>query len=242
MKKKIILLLLLVVSMIWLTTGCEKNDEKKATIYMFRGQGCAYCRKFLNFLNSISEEYGKYFELVSFEVWNDADNKELMDKVASVTGVEAGGVPYIIIGDRVFGGYAESYDDAIKAKIKEQYEDPSYDVFEELKKKESEEKEETTEDDKKEDTKKDDNKKLYYEKNKHLNFEETLKAESLEQETNSKDLSNKATVVMVGVMVLVGTIVCLINSNSNREVVLNELNKLATKEEEKNMKKKKSNE
>ena len=45
-----------------------KETDDQITIYMFRGQGCAYCRSFLEFLNSISNEYGKYFKLVSFEV------------------------------------------------------------------------------------------------------------------------------------------------------------------------------
>ena len=54
-----------------------KENDKQATIYMFRGKGCGFCKKFLNFLNSISTEYGQYFKLVSFEVWNDTTNSEL---------------------------------------------------------------------------------------------------------------------------------------------------------------------
>lgn len=114
----------------------EENDDQ-AIIYLFRGQGCGFCRNFITFLNSISAEYGKYFKLVSFEVWYDQDNAELMDKVSKVTSVQAGGVPYIIIGDKVFGGYAESYNEDIIAQIMKQYEDKSYDVFEELQKEES---------------------------------------------------------------------------------------------------------
>lgn len=109
-----------------------KEDSKQAVIYMFRGQGCGYCRKFLNFLNSISKEYGQYFRLVSFEVWNDANNAELFKKVPLVTNEPANGVPYVIIGDKVFAGYAESYDDQIKEAIMAQYKDNSYDVFEKL--------------------------------------------------------------------------------------------------------------
>ena len=166
MKKQIVLMLVLVAS-IFTLTGCgdgkkyyekykylnfkevldaeefelENKDYKEtddqAIIYLFRGQGCGYCRKFISFLNSISTEYGKYFKVVSFEVWRNADNSDLMAKMPLVTEVEARGVPYIIIGDRVFDGYAESYDEEIKAQIMKQYKDPSYDVFEELKKVES---------------------------------------------------------------------------------------------------------
>ena len=109
-----------------------KENDKQAIIYMFRGQGCGYCRKFLEFLNSISEEYGQYFKLVSLEVWNDANNAELFKKVPLVTNEPAGGVPYIIIGEKVFGGYAEAYDEGIKSAIMAQYNDNNYDVFEAL--------------------------------------------------------------------------------------------------------------
>ena len=109
-----------------------KEDDKQAIIYMFRGQGCGYCRAFLEYLNSISKEYGKYFRLVSLEVWNDATNADLFKKVPLVTNEPAGGVPYIIIGEKVFAGYAEAYNEDIKTAIKAQYDNPSYDVFEAL--------------------------------------------------------------------------------------------------------------
>ena len=109
-----------------------KETDDQAIIYMFRGQGCGYCRSFLEFLNSISKEYGKYFKLISFEVWNDSKNSELFNKVPLVTNETAGGVPYIIIGEKVFGGYSSEYDDDIKAAIKAQYENPEYDVMEKL--------------------------------------------------------------------------------------------------------------
>ena len=109
-----------------------KETDDQAIIYMFRGQGCGYCRAFLTFLNSISKEYGKYFKLISFEVWNDSTNSALLNKVPLVTNEQAGGVPYIIIGEKVFGGYSDQYDDDIKAAIMAQYEDDSYDVMEKL--------------------------------------------------------------------------------------------------------------
>lgn len=111
------------------------EDDKQITIYMFRGNGCGYCRNFLTFLNSITNEYGKYFKVVGFEVWSNEDNSKLLDKVSSFMGSEAGGVPYIIIGDKVFPGYAESYDEDIKTAIKELYDsEEKYDVFEEYNK------------------------------------------------------------------------------------------------------------
>ena len=111
----------------------ETDDQ--ITIYLFRGNGCGYCQRFLKFMNGITTEYGKYFKVVGFEVWNDQANSELLGKIADFLGEDAGGVPYIIIGDKVFPGYAESYDEGIKSAIKSLYDSKDrYDVFEEYNK------------------------------------------------------------------------------------------------------------
>ena len=122
-----------------------KENDKQVTIYMFRGTGCTYCRSFLEFLNDISEDYGKYFKLVSYEVWSDSKNSELLADISLFLGQEAGGVPYIIIGDQVFAGYSKESNDIIKAAIKEEYNRSNkYDVLEEYAKaKKEQEREET---------------------------------------------------------------------------------------------------
>ncbi len=114
-----------------------KPNNDAITIYLFRGKGCGYCRAFLSFLNSITDEYGKYFVLESYEVWNDQANSTLLGEVSTYMGEEAGGVPYIVIGDKVFAGYAEQYDDGIKEAITTLYEtkkNKRYDVFTQMKK------------------------------------------------------------------------------------------------------------
>ena len=112
----------------------SENDDQ-AIIYLFRGKGCGYCRKFLTFINSIIDDYGKYFKVVSYEVWNDENNATLLNNVANTMKKEAGGVPYIVIGDKVFPGYAESYDEEIKEQIKKVYNTDKadrYDVMDNL--------------------------------------------------------------------------------------------------------------
>lgn len=112
-----------------------KDDDKKITIYLFRGDGCGYCRAFLTFLNSITDEYGKYFELESYQIFNDTKNSSLMTKVGNFMGDNVTGVPYIIIGDKTFPGYADTYDENIKTAIKDLYNSKErYDVFEEMEK------------------------------------------------------------------------------------------------------------
>lgn len=107
-------------------------SDDKINIYLFRGEGCVYCNSFLGFLNDITEEYGKYFNLVSFEVWYDEANEELLNEVADLLNEPAYGVPYIVIGKKVFGGYSDDIRDDIKSIIISEYESNNrYDVIKE---------------------------------------------------------------------------------------------------------------
>ncbi len=124
-----------------------KENNSQAIIYLFRGNGCGYCRNLLNHLNELVKEgKGKYFKVVSFEVWNDTNNSELYKEVAEFLGEEDDGVPFYVIGNKAFSqGYAESLDDEIENAIMEQYNSKNkYDVFEEMKKAKKEETSGTT--------------------------------------------------------------------------------------------------
>ena len=169
MKKKILIGMLFIAIIFGLTTGCGskitkekyvtknleetlteeqiehdlskyKENDKQVTIYMFRGSGCGYCKKFLTFLNSIVDEYGEFFKLESYEVWADKKNAALMEEVADVLETTISGVPFIIIGDQTFPGYSDRYDESIKKAIKDLYNSKErYDIFEELEAKKQEE-------------------------------------------------------------------------------------------------------
>ena len=103
-------------------------DENKVNIYLFWGDGCPHCENAKNFFESIEEEYGKYFKLNKFEVWYNKDNKEIMNQFASAMGEEVKGVPYIIIGNKTYKGFSESYKESIVEAITSQYKN-SYDVY-----------------------------------------------------------------------------------------------------------------
>ena len=62
------------------------------------------------------------FKVVDYETWYDEDNAELMKKVADARGEEANGVPYIIIGNKSWNGFAESYASEMLEEIKSEYE------------------------------------------------------------------------------------------------------------------------
>ena len=116
------------------------ESDDKITIYFFRGKGCKFCRAFLSYLNDIVPEYGKYFNVVAYDVWNDRNSDKLLDEVSEFLNQPSEGIPYAIIGDTVFNGYSTDYDEAIKEAIKKEYNKKKrYDVLFEMKEAKEEE-------------------------------------------------------------------------------------------------------
>lgn len=127
MKKLFIVLCLLL--------ACVPNmvyaKDKKINVYIFHGDGCPHCAKALEFFDSIEKEYGKYYNLVKYETWTSlfaSRNNKMMKQVAEKFGDDSEklGVPYIIIGDKTFLGYADSYKEDIKKAIIDAYNDDNY--------------------------------------------------------------------------------------------------------------------
>ena len=109
-----------------------KADSKVVTLYFFRGEGCSHCAEFEAWLDEIEPEYGDLFDVKDYEVWNNQENAELMERVAKARDEEASGVPYIIIGNKSWNGFADEYKDEIISEIKSLYDkDPAkrYDIM-----------------------------------------------------------------------------------------------------------------
>ena len=121
MKKFIITLCL----MIMLIPGIVKAETKDPVdVYIFHGDGCPHCAEAFEYFESLEEDYGKYFNLHRYEVWHSASYHDLLLKVAEELGTKSSdvGVPYIVIGDKVFLGYSKSYNEKIISAIKLEYE------------------------------------------------------------------------------------------------------------------------
>lgn len=97
----------------------ESND--KVNVYIFRGGTCSHCFEAIAHFASIYQESGKYFNVKTYEVWNNTDNNDLMKKVAENNGDEVSGVPYIVIGNKSWSGYDTQYDSQMMTKIKSEY-------------------------------------------------------------------------------------------------------------------------
>lgn len=112
-----------------ITTDKDNNDEKidtnldikkdgKVIIHFFRGQGCPRSAEAEEWFESIKGEYGNLFVVVDYETWYDSNNAKLMEAVAKSRGEEATGVPYIIIGNKSWNGFTESYEQEMINEIK----------------------------------------------------------------------------------------------------------------------------
>ena len=113
--------------------GSYTGKGNKVKVYIFRGQGCGYCKNLITYLNSIIDQYGDMIDINTYEVWYDSDNANLMTSVASVMGDTVGGVPYMVIGDKSFKGYSSNSNSSITKQIKKMYESNNpYDVMNHL--------------------------------------------------------------------------------------------------------------
>ncbi len=111
------------------------ENDNQVVVYLFRGAGCTHCYDFLQFLNAFAQDNGNLFKLRSFEVYDNQDNLALKKKIAEYFGDRAGGVPYIIIGNKTFYGFSDDDGEKIETAIKEEYNNSErFDVFKELNK------------------------------------------------------------------------------------------------------------
>ena len=90
---------------IFLLLPFSVNANEKVNVYLFYGDGCPHCSALEEYLD---EKYSndKDVKVYKYEVWNDVTNQELWKKVEDVTGEEAKGVPYFVIGKEVMQGYS----------------------------------------------------------------------------------------------------------------------------------------
>jgi len=80
------------------------KPETMVRLYEFWGQGCPHCAAAAPFLKDLDEEK-KELDVHQYEVYYNPINQEKNKKVADVLGKEAGGVPFIVVGDQVINGF-----------------------------------------------------------------------------------------------------------------------------------------
>ena len=115
------------------TEVVDDAASKVVPVYFFRGDGCSFCASAEDWFNELGlQDLGKKFKVQEFETWYNQENADLMQKVADARNETADGVPYIIIGDQSWAGFADDYKQEIISKIEKVYdEDPNtrYDIM-----------------------------------------------------------------------------------------------------------------
>ncbi len=104
------------------TTGVAENGKTPVKVYFFHGDGCPHCAEAEEWFQSIEGEYGNYFDVVAYEVWNNSENSDLMKEVAAYLNETVTGVPFIIVGDKNFKGFNAEMSSQILDEIKKEYE------------------------------------------------------------------------------------------------------------------------
>ena len=140
---KVLLCLLLVVPFMNVYAAKDKTTEAKRdpiNFYIFYGSTCTHCADLHEYTAELEEDkdYNYMFNIVNYEVWDDAENQNLMIKTYQYFGetdTNAMGVPLYVIGNYHSSGFPNKqshptqYEEAvneIKDAIKKAYEDDSY--------------------------------------------------------------------------------------------------------------------
>ena len=111
-------------------------SSNKPNIYIFWGDGCPHCKALAKFISKLPVEIKDKVNIYSFEVWSDKDNKTFMKKFGKYLGQDVSGVPFMIIGDKIFDGYSsgdtktdQQIIDAINTIIKNQGSTDQYKLY-----------------------------------------------------------------------------------------------------------------
>jgi glutaredoxin len=103
--KKITTLLILFIMLFTFLPNVASASEK-VNIYVFYGRDCPHCTKEKAYLESIKKEYN--LEIFYYETWYNANNQAILKNVKDYYGLDDSfSVPFTIIGDYEFTGYAD---------------------------------------------------------------------------------------------------------------------------------------
>lgn len=114
--KKILFSILLFVTIF--ISFSVRVSAKSVNVYMFYGKTCPHCEEALEYLNDVKDKYD--LKIYKYEVWENDENKALMNEIALLLDVNVRGVPFVIIDNTAIFGYASQMtDETYRYHIKE---------------------------------------------------------------------------------------------------------------------------
>lgn len=93
-------------TLLFVLSASSTKAEAPVNAYLFYGDGCPHCAKERQFFSSIKNKYPN-LQIYEYEVYYNRDNSSLLQKIGQVLKADTGGVPFLIIGDKYFIGYAD---------------------------------------------------------------------------------------------------------------------------------------
>lgn len=100
--------------------GAGDGAPGRVQLIIFYGEGCPYCARELAFLRELQERQ-PLLDVASYEVWNNAENRQLFETTAAAFGVDARAVPTTFLGDTVWVGFdstvQQQIDDAVTTLV-----------------------------------------------------------------------------------------------------------------------------
>lgn len=108
------------------------NAKEQVTIYLFWGDGCPHCEEEQTYLETIQKEFNN-LEIKKYEVWNNKENEQFMDKIANQTNKTLRGVPVTIIGQTIITGFSDATKNQIRRAINYYSEVKHQDIVSEIK-------------------------------------------------------------------------------------------------------------
>ena len=104
-KKIFFVMIIFMTGLSFVMASEDSNKEKNlVNIYLFYSDTCPHCAKEEELLDEIMDKYDNV-RLYKYEI-GDEDNSKLLDEVASLYNTTVSGVPFTVIGDKIYKGFS----------------------------------------------------------------------------------------------------------------------------------------
>lgn len=105
LKKIFFVMIIFMTGLSFVMASEDSNKEKNlVNIYLFYSDTCPHCAKEEELLDEIMDKYDNV-RLYKYEI-GDEDNSKLLDEVASLYDTTVSGVPFTVIGDKIYKGFS----------------------------------------------------------------------------------------------------------------------------------------
>lgn len=108
---------LVVLLLLFTMSTAVTKAEEPLTLYYFWGNGCPVCARQKPFLEQLMERYPQ-IRIREYEVWYNAEHRDLLFAMAAERDVEVSGVPVTMIGPKVWVGFNDAIAIGIELAIR----------------------------------------------------------------------------------------------------------------------------